>query len=214
MKYLEDLVYPSRDFGRPIDLEKRWFSQAGVTIQANLLNNGVAYVRRDQPKHAVRALFNDFAASIYPDVLIFTEHPVVQLSRGVGPYYKTPDECGFLNTMMMCMVIEEGDTLYLAKAAPVSWFGAGETVELKDGATWFGPVSYSIRVGEDTMEATVRPPRRNPSAKLALRLRRADGKPVTSVTVNGKPAEFDRERELVWLDPGVEEIRVTAHSQH
>ena len=125
MKYLEDLIYPTRDWGRPIDIEKRWFSQAGLTIQANLLNNGIAYVQRDEPKHAVRALFNDFAASIYPDVLMFTEHPVVQLSRGVGPYYKTPDECGFLNLLRACMVIEQDDTLYLAKAAPVSWFKAG-----------------------------------------------------------------------------------------
>lgn len=212
MKYLEDLVYPTRDLGRPIDLEKRWFSQAGITIQANLLNNGVVYVRRDEPKHAVRALFNDFAASIYDDVLIFTEHPVVQLSRGVGPYYKTPDECGFLNLLRACMVMEEGDTLFLAKAAPVSWFAAGETVELRDGATCFGPVSYSICVGADTIEATVKPPRRNPPAKLVLRLRRADGRSIKGITVNGAPAEFDAARGIVWLDPAQEEIRVVAQS--
>ena len=210
MKYLEDLIYPTRDWGRPIDLQNRWFSQAGITIQANLLNNGVAYVRRDQPKHAVRALFNDFAASIYDDVLVFTEHPVVQLSRGVGPYYKTPDECGFLNLLRACMVIEEGDTLYLAKAAPSSWFRAGETVELREGATWFGPVSYAIRVTADSVEGIVKPPRRNPPAKLALRLRRADGRQITGVTVNGQPADWDADRELVWLDPGSERLELCA----
>jgi hypothetical protein len=212
MKYLEGLVYPSRDFGRPIDLEKRWFSQAGVTIQANLLNNGVAYVRRDEPKHAVRAMFNDFAASIYDDVLIFTEHPVVQLSRGVGPYYKTPDECGFLNTLRACLVIEEDDTLFLAKAAPISWFAVGETVSVENAATWFGPVSYSITVGETCMKVTVKPPRRNPPAKLAIRLRRADGRPITAVTVNGQPAEFDGEREVLWLDRDMDEIVIVADS--
>ena len=210
MKYLEDLVYPTRDLGRPIDIEKLWFSQAGITIQANLLNNGVAYVRRDEPEHAVRALFNDFAASIYRDVLVFTEHPVVQLSRGVGPYYKTPDECGFLNLLRACMVIEEGNTLYLAKAAPASWFRAGETVELRDGATWFGPVSYRVEVNDDSIEAHVRPPRRNPPSKLALRLRRADGKPVKSVTVNGGPGDWDPESKIVWLDPLASNIRLVA----
>lgn len=212
MKYAEDLVYPSRDSGRPIDLEKKWFSQAGLTIQANLLNNGVAYIRRDEPKHAVRAMFNDFAASIYSDVLIFTEHPVIQLSRGQGPYFKTPDECGFLNTLRMCMAIEEGDTLYLAKAAPVSWFKPGETVEFKNQATWFGNTSYSISVSEDAIEALIKTPRRNPPAKLAIRLRRADGKAIREVTVNGKSAEFDAEKELLWLDPSVEEIKVMARS--
>ncbi len=206
LKYLEDVAFPSRDWGRPIDVEKRWFSQAGVTIQANLLNNGLAYVRRDQPRHAVRALFNDFAASIYDDVLVFTEHPVVQLGRGTGPYYKTPDECGFLNLLRACMVIEEGDTLYLAKAAPVSWFRPGEKIEVCDAATWFGPVSYTITVTDDSIEAHIRPPRRNPPAKLALRLRRADGKPITKVT----GGEWDAEREIVWLNPGAEEITVRA----
>lgn len=206
LKYLEDVAFPSRDFGRPIDIEKQWFSQAGLTLQANLLNNGIAYVKRDEPKHAVRALFNDFAASIYPDVLVFTEHPVVQLGRGVGPYYKTPDECGFLNTLRMCMVSEEGDTLYLAKAAPVSWFRPGEKVELCDAPTYFGPVSYTITVTEDTIEARVKPPRRNPPAKLALRLRRADGKPIRTVT----GGEWDAEREIVWVDATSEEIGVVA----
>lgn len=212
MKFLEDLIYPSRDWGRPIDMEKQWFSQAGITIQANLLNNGVAYVRRDEPKHAVRALFNDFAASIYPDVLVFTEHPVVQLSRGVGPYYKTPDECGFLNLLRACLVIEEDDTLYLAKAAPVSWFKSGETVEVKDAATWFGPMSWSACIGDEIIEATITPPRRNPPAKLAMRLRRADGKPIKEVTVNGAPAQWDSEREMVWLDPSAAQIKLTAQS--
>ena len=206
LKYLEDVAFPSRDWGRPIDVEKYWFSRAGLTIQANLLNNGVAYVKRDQPEYAVRALFNDFAASIYDDVLVFTEHPVVQLGRGVGPYYKTPDECGFLNLLRSCMINEEGDTLYLAKAAPVSWFRVGEKVEVCDAATWFGPVSYTITVTDDAIEARVKPPRRNPPAKLALRLRRADGKPIKSVT----GGEWDAERGTVWLDAGAEEITVTA----
>jgi len=212
MKYLEDLVYPSRDRGRPIDLEKHWFSQTGLTIQANLLNNGVAYVRRDEPKHAVRALFNDFAASIYDDVLVFTEHPVIQLSRGVGPYYKTPDECGFLNLLRACMVWEEGDTLFLAKAAPMSWFTPGETVELRDAATFFGPVSYKIEVTDDSMEARIEPPRRNPPVKLVIRLRRADGRPMKSVTVNGKKhTHFDPARQIVRVKPDGKKISVRAN---
>lgn len=208
LKYLEDVAFVSRDWGRPVDVEKRWFSQGGLTIQANLLNNGVAYVRRDQPKHAVRALFNDFAASIYDDVLVFTEHPVVGLGRGTGPYYKTPDECGFLNLLRACLVIEDGDTLYLAKAAPVSWFKPGERVEVCDAATWFGPVSYTITVTDDAIEAHIKPPRRNPPARLALRLRRADGKPITSVT----GGQWDAKREMVWLDAGVEHIKLVAEA--
>jgi len=52
-----------------------------------------------QIEHGLRALFNNLGASLWPDVLIFTEHPVVELGHGVGPFYETPDEAkvlGFL----------------------------------------------------------------------------------------------------------------------
>jgi hypothetical protein len=65
-------------------------------------------------------------------------------------------------------------------------------------------------VNDDSIEAHVRPPRRNPPSKLALRLRRADGKPVKSVMVDGGPGDWDPESKIVWLDPLASEIRLVA----
>ena len=202
LKYLEDCVFPTRQYGRPIDMEKRWFSQAGVTIQANLLNNGVAYLKRDQIEHAVRAMYNDFAVSVYPDVLVFTEHPVLGLGRGVGPYLKTPDECGFLNTLRHLLLHEQGDTLWMMKGAPRSWLKPGETVELRDAATYFGPVSFRVDVSENAIHATITPPKRSPPKEVVLRLRRHDRRPMKKVTVDGKPhGVFDPAGETITLPP-------------
>jgi hypothetical protein len=109
------------------------------------------------------------------------------------------------------MVWEEGDTLFLAKAAPMSWFAPGETVEVRDAATFFGPVSYKIEVTDDSMEARIEPPRRNPPANLVIRLRRADGRPMQSVTVNGKKhTDFDPRSECVRVKPSGGKITIRA----
>jgi hypothetical protein len=160
-----------------------------VTIQPNLLNNAVAYLRRDEIGHAVRAMFNTFALSLYPDVLVFTEHAVREPGRGTGPYYKTPDECGFLNTLRHFLVHEEGTELRLAWAAPRSWLRVGGEVAVSRAATWYGPVSYSLRVERDRTVAEVEMPTRNPPSRIRLRMRRADRRAIGQVEVNGRALE-------------------------
>jgi len=199
-RYLEDRMYVSRDYGRPVDVTRGWFSGGGVTVQANLLNTAPAYIRADMPKHAVRALFNDLAASVYEDVRCFTEHPVQELGTGTGPFYKTPDECGFLNWLRLCLLLEEESTLWICRAAPREWFAPGRSIRLADAPTWFGPVSVEIESNEETIRARLTPPRRNPPARMLLRLRHVGLRRMTSVTVNGRAhAAFDPAGEVIDL---------------
>ncbi|MEA3345135.1 MAG: hypothetical protein U9Q78_02640 [Chloroflexota bacterium] len=41
LKDMEDNLFVSREWGRPVDLERYWFSHGGVTIQPNLMHLGV-----------------------------------------------------------------------------------------------------------------------------------------------------------------------------
>ena len=66
LKDLEDNLFVSREWGRPVDLERYWFSHGGVTIQANLMDLAIDYLRRGEVEHGLRALFNNFGASLYP----------------------------------------------------------------------------------------------------------------------------------------------------
>ena len=204
LKYLEDRVFIDRDLGRPADTDGGWFSLGGVTIQPNLLNNAVAYLRRDEIGHAVRAMYNTFALSLYTDVLVFTEHAVREPGRGTGPYYKTPDECGFLNTLRRFFVHEEGTELWLGRATPRGRLAVGGEVEVSRAATWFGPVSYALRVESERTVAQVEMPTRNPPSRVRLRIRRADACPVGRVEVNGRV--LDRRAvagETIDLDPAL-----------
>jgi hypothetical protein len=86
-------------------------------------------------------------------------------------------------------------------------------VSVREAPTRFGPVSYEIRssVGEGFIEADIRPPTRSAPEAIVIRLRHPEGKPMQSVTVNGRPHEdFDAKREIVRLAGSDEPILVRA----
>ncbi len=112
---LEDNLFVSPEWGRAVDEEKYWFSHGGITIQANLMDLGIDYLRRGEIKHALRALFNNFGASLYEDVRVFTEHPVIELGHGIGPFYKGSDESKALTWLRHHLLHEEGACLHIAR---------------------------------------------------------------------------------------------------
>ena len=199
LKDTEDNVFVSRYRGRQVDLERFWFSQGGNTIQSGLLPIVMVYLKRDQPEHAIRALYNGLAQNLYPDVRCFTEHPVEAFGLGQGPFYKTPDENCWINWLRNILLMEPDDaTLRIAPGAPRKWFGAGKEFSVRDMATYFGPVSYHVASGGDQIIATLTPPRRNPPSVLEVRLRHPEKRPIRSVQVNGRKYDaFDVEKEIV-----------------
>ncbi len=204
LKDLEDNLFVSREWGRPVDLERYWFSHGGVTIQANLMDLGIDYLRRGQIKHGLRSLFNNFGASLYPDVRVFTEHPVVELGHGVGPFYKTSDESKSLVWLRAFLLREEGDSLHLAMGAPRAWFAPGQSFGVRGMASFFGPVTYRVESGPSQVTIQVEVPKRRPPRELVVHLRRPEGQVMKSVKVNGKVHE--------GFDPTGEVVRVTAPS--
>jgi hypothetical protein len=204
LKDLEDNLYVSRDWGRPVDLERFWFSHGGVTIQANLTDMAIDYLRRGQIQHGLRALFNNFGASIYADVRTFTEHPVVELGHGVGPFYKSSDEAKSLVWLRAFLVREEGDRLHLAPGAPRAWFAPGESFGVRGMASFFGPLTYQMESGPGQVTVQVEVPGRRPPRELLVHLRLPEGRVMKSVTINGN-AHQD-------FDPAGEVVRVMAPS--
>lgn len=141
---LEDNLFVSPEWGRAVDEDKYWFSHGGITIQANLMDLAIDYLRRGEIKHALRALFNNFGASLYEDVRVFTEHPVIELGHGIGPFYKVSDESKALTWLRHHLLHEDGTCLHIARGAPEAWYAAGQEFGADAMATHFGPVSFRI----------------------------------------------------------------------
>lgn len=202
LKDLEDNLYVSRDWGRPVDLERHWFSHGGVTIQPNLTDMAIDYLRRGQIEHGLRALFNNFGVSLYPDVRVFTEHPVVELGHGVGPFFKSSDEAKSLIWLRAFLLWEEGNSLHLAKGSPRAWFAPGQSFGVSRMASFFGPVTFRIESEPSRAVARVELGIHRPPQELVLHLRRPDRRPMQGVMVNGTVH--------TGFDPTSETVRVPA----
>jgi hypothetical protein len=190
--------------------DKLWFSRGGMVFQPNLQNPIPTYLRRNEVPAAIRNLYNSFVACHYPSVNAFTEE-YHQWTHGSGPFYKVPDEAKFVNRVRDLLVREEGDVLWLAAGTPRRWLGPGEKVEVREGPTYFGPVSYRLETNADGVEARVTLPSRNPARAAWLVIRAPGGKHVRSVEVDGRQwTDFDPSLERIRLPRQTGEIRIKA----
>lgn len=189
----DSLCVPNRD----------WFSRGGVALQPNLVNTCVSYLMRDQLPQAIRAFYNDFAISYYPDVNCFTEW-VPSLGIGGGPFFKTSDESAFLTWLRLMLVREDGDRLYLNCGAPANWSLPGRIIQVDRAASFFGELSFRVEAHPERgfIEAQVSLPQRNRPAEVRLRLRHPEGKLIARVELNGRAWDhFDLERGMISLPP-------------
>ncbi|MDO8588240.1 MAG: hypothetical protein Q7T82_14525 [Armatimonadota bacterium] len=188
---LEDRIYMSRESGYGLkDPKSEFFTFGGFTLQPNLLDSPIAYLERGQTAMFQRAFFNIYAASVYSDMRCFAEW-VPNFGQGGGPLYKTPDECKFVQWMRQMLVMEVGNELHIGAGIPLEWMRDGKVVELKNAATYFGPMSLKITssVAKGSIAAEMDLPTRNPAESVTVFLRHPEGKKMKSVTVNGKDWE-------------------------
>jgi hypothetical protein len=205
IKDFEDNLYISQQYGYNItgeEFDKYWFSRGGISQQANLLCNPIPYLLRDEPKHFLRAYFNAFAASYFPDTRMMTEHALPNIGDHRGDHYKSSDEANSTYWLRMMFIQERGDELWLGAAIPRYWLADGKTCGIEDARTYFGPMSlkYDSKLSQGRIEVTLDPPRRNPPRKIYVRFRHPEGKKMTRCEINGQPYKnFDLEKEWATL---------------
>ena len=82
---------------------------------------------------------------------------------------------------------------------------------MRNAPTRFGKVSYTLRssVAERLIDAAIESPARRPPARLVLRVRHPEGKPMRAVTVDGRPhADFDPAADTIRIAPRATTIKV------
>ena len=188
--------------------DQYWFSRGGMVFQANLQNPILAYLRRDEIPAAIRNLYNDFVSCYYPDVNVFTEE-YRQWRSPSGPFYKVPDEAKFINRLRDTLVREDGDALWLAAGVPRRWLAPGQKIEVRNMATYFGPVSYRMEGTRDGVSINVELPSRNRYKTAWLTVRAPEAQPLRSVELDGKSwLDFDPVKERIRLPFKKEPLRI------
>lgn len=108
----------------------------------------------------------------------------------------------FLENFRNLLVMEEGQSLWLAKATPRVWLESGKSIAVRNAPTYFGTVAYEIvsHVDEGKIAATVEMPCRKPPQTVMLCFRHPQAKPIKSVTLNGQDwPEFNRDKEVILV---------------
>jgi hypothetical protein len=181
---------------RGFDAEKQWFSHASWQYQCGLERHANIHLAADDAPNVIRSVLNQYAVDIMPGEYTFREH-----TTG-GPPDKIYEESCFLERFRQMLVMEDGDSLWLARATPRAWFEQGKRISVKNAPTHFGIVAYDIVSDADNgrIAATVEMPARQMPKEVLLRLRHPNAAPIRSVAVNGQAwKDFDPAREIVRL---------------
>jgi len=209
MDHMEDVQFLSDGwFDYPATLNHAdWFNNGGFSkVQPYYCRNGEIYAMQDEVKPFVRSYFNSIASLLNPEVMTFWEH-----FRHSGAWDKTHETGYFLQQTRFMLAMEHGNELWLAPLITSNWLKHGLTVNAASVPTRFGKVSFRLasHVRDGFIEAQVEPPTRSTPKAVVLRLRHPEGKPMRSVTVNGKPhPDFDAKRETITLPRGSKPLEV------
>lgn len=207
--YLEDVQFLRSGMGDYPEEKNRKdpFNLGGFAkVQPYYCRIAELYALRDDVKPFIRSYFNAIPSLLSLENLSFWEH-----FRNTGGWNKTHETGWFLCQSRVMLVMERGDDLWLAPMLTNQWLGDGMTVSVRHAPTRFGKVSYTIRsaAARGEIEAVVEFPDRTPPKRVVLRVRHPEGKPIRTVTVNGKAHDpFDPQRETVSLTPSGETLRV------
>lgn len=181
--------------------DEYWFSRGGMVFQANLQNPILSYILRNEIPAAIRGIYNAMVSCLYRDVNAFTEE-YRRWGVGSGRLYKVPDEARFLNRVCDMLAIESGDELWLAAGTPRYWLEPGKIITLYKSASRYGNVSFEMKNGKkpNTIEANINLPGNIPEGKAKLFVRAPFGKPIGSVSLNGKIwNHWSPEKEVIVL---------------
>ena len=209
----EDNLYISSNYGYAIpNFDRFWFSRGGFSMQANLLDSPIPYLKRDEIKHYVRTYFNAFTSAFYPEIRMCNEHSLPELGYPAGDHFKSSDEAQSTSWLRLMFVHERDGDLYLGQAIPRYWLADGKTIGIERAASEFGPLAFTMtsRSAAGELSATVTAPTRNPPKTIYVRFRHPEAKRMQSVTVNGQPHDqFNAEKEWVVLaGAGAEKLEI------
>ena len=184
------------------NLPANWFCRGGFSCQPNLLAGLLPYLDRDEPEVVLWMFFNAWCSCYREEIGAMVEHPQPVLGYDNAATFKTSDQANAVSWLRYLFVRAEGDDLRLGAAIPRRWLTDGAEIRATGVCTRFGRVGvrYLSRAAAGRIDAVVDLALRTAPGRLLLRFRHPDGRPIRSVTVNGRRHDaFDPRRNDVDL---------------
>lgn len=140
----------------------------------------------------------------------------------VGAEYSFPNSGANAETldMLRALLVREvrdhnrpTGVIEVTQAAPRAWFRNGARIEVRQGPTDFGALSFAIesKTQRGVISAEIDPPQREPYRSLRLWLRHPQSRPIRRVVVNGQAyPDFDAASGAITLHRGASHFTVDA----
>jgi hypothetical protein len=205
MKVVEKPIGPVQE------LDDAWFWKSyGVSIP-KASHNANIYLLQDDVPNFLRFWMNCYAALVGADGRLWEWAHLGQYTDCTDPDNGTAG--WFLENFRNLLVMEEGQSLWVARATPRAWLEQGRTIAVKNAPTYFGTLAYEIVSDADhgRITATVEIPNRNPPESVVVRFRHPKAAQIKSVTVNGQPwTGFSSDKEVIEIKGVTGKVAVVA----
>ncbi|MCL5096284.1 MAG: hypothetical protein M1608_01855 [Candidatus Omnitrophica bacterium] len=208
--HVADEITTSVKSGQALDETWFWNCYGGSFPKAS--HNANIYLLQDDVPNFLRFWMNSYAAMVGADGKLWEWGHLGSYSKCDAPDNGTAG--WFMENFRDLLVMEEGDTLWLARATPRAWLEQGKKISVKNAPTYFGMLDYEIvsDVDNGQIKATIEMPAQNPPQSVILRFRHPKSSFIKSVTVNGKDwVRFDQAKETIELKNLKGRVVVTAN---
>jgi hypothetical protein len=150
------------------------------------------HLRRGETKPFLQAWYATVAAMADRETFTFNEHlfPVTA--------HKTHEEAWFLMETRWMLYLEEGNTLRLLTGTPRAYFDPGATIEVQNAGTYFGTLSFRVRVSDDGRTTQVVVDCAGPRRPATVTIRVPDPRSRRARNVTG--GVYSADNETVRLD--------------
>ena len=180
-----------------LSADDAWFWTTYV-ILPKASHNANIYLLQDDVPCFLRFWMNSYATMVGADGKLWEGWHLGNYDKCDAPDNGTAG--WFMENFRDMLVMENGQSLWLARATPRVWLEQGKKIAVKNAPTYFGSVAYEIvsDVDNGKITATVEIPSRNPLKSVIVRFRHPKATPIRSVMVNGEPwTGFDKDKEVI-----------------
>jgi hypothetical protein len=169
-----------------LDPDESWF-WLGFAELPKASHNANLYLLQDDVPNFLRFFLNTSVAMVGANGKLWEHWHQTDFDGCNSPDNGTAG--WFLENFRNLLVMEDGDTLWLARATPRSWLAQGGRITVANAPTYFGMIGYEIRsdVDHGKISVSFQIQERKMPARINLRLRHPNAAPIRRVIVNGIP---------------------------